>query len=42
VKKEAAAVDMAIAGPLLGGIVGGGLYQLAIRPFLPRSLEQAQ
>ena len=24
-----------IAGPLLGGIAGGGLYQLAIRPFLP-------
>jgi hypothetical protein len=22
-------------GPLLGGVVGGGLYQLAIRPFLP-------
>jgi glycerol uptake facilitator protein len=30
-----------IAGPLLGGIAGGGLYQLAIRPFLPRTLEQA-
>jgi glycerol uptake facilitator protein len=24
-----------ILGPLLGGVVGGGLYQLAIRPFLP-------
>jgi glycerol uptake facilitator protein len=24
-----------IAGPLLGGVVGGGLYQLLIRPFLP-------
>ncbi len=24
-----------IAGPLLGGVAGGGLYQLAIRPFLP-------
>ena len=24
-----------IAGPLLGGIAGGGLYQLAIRPYLP-------
>ncbi len=24
-----------IAGPLLGGVTGGGLYQLAIRPFLP-------
>ena len=24
-----------IAGPLLGGIAGGGLYQLAVRPFLP-------
>jgi glycerol uptake facilitator protein len=24
-----------IAGPLLGGIGGGGLYQLAVRPFLP-------
>jgi glycerol uptake facilitator protein len=24
-----------IAGPLLGGVVGGGLYQLVIRPFLP-------
>jgi glycerol uptake facilitator protein len=24
-----------IAGPLLGGIAGGGLYQAAIRPFLP-------
>lgn len=24
-----------IAAPLLGGIAGGGLYQLAIRPFLP-------
>lgn len=25
-----------IAGPLLGGVLGGGLYQLAIRPYLPR------
>jgi glycerol uptake facilitator protein len=24
-----------ILGPLLGGVAGGGLYQLAIRPFLP-------
>ena len=24
-----------IAGPLIGGIVGGGLYQCLIRPFLP-------
>ena len=24
-----------IAGPLLGGAAGGGVYQLAIRPFLP-------
>lgn len=24
-----------IAGPLLGGVVGGGLYQSLIRPFLP-------
>jgi glycerol uptake facilitator protein len=24
-----------IAGPLLGGVVGGGLYQALIRPFLP-------
>jgi glycerol uptake facilitator protein len=24
-----------LAGPLLGGVTGGGLYQLAIRPFLP-------
>ncbi len=24
-----------IAGPLLGGVVGGGLYQYLIRPFLP-------
>jgi glycerol uptake facilitator protein len=24
-----------IAGPLLGGVAGGGLYQLVIRPFLP-------
>lgn len=24
-----------IAGPLLGGVAGGGLYQLAVRPFLP-------
>ena len=31
-----------IAGPLLGDIAGGGLYRLAIRPFLPRTLEQAQ
>jgi glycerol uptake facilitator protein len=30
-----------IAGPLLGGIAGGGLYQLAIRPFLPRTPQQA-
>ena len=25
-----------ILGPLLGGVAGGGLYQLAIRPYLPR------
>jgi glycerol uptake facilitator protein len=24
-----------LAGPLLGGVAGGGLYQIAIRPFLP-------
>jgi glycerol uptake facilitator protein len=24
-----------ITGPLLGGVAGGGLYQLVIRPFLP-------
>jgi glycerol uptake facilitator protein len=28
-----------IAGPLLGGLCGGGLYQLLIRPFLPRTAE---
>lgn len=27
-----------ICGPLLGGILGGGAYQLLIRPFLPRPL----
>lgn len=32
-----------IAGPLLGGVVGGGLYQWAIRPFLPaRRAAQAR
>ena len=25
-----------IAGPLLGGAAGGGLYQLAVRPYLPQ------
>jgi glycerol uptake facilitator protein len=24
-----------IIGPLIGGVVGGGVYQLLIRPFLP-------
>jgi glycerol uptake facilitator protein len=24
-----------IAGPLIGGVVGGGIYQTLIRPFLP-------
>ena len=28
-----------IVGPLIGGVVGGGLYQLLIRPFLPRSVR---
>ena len=32
---------IAQAGNVVGGIAGGGLYQLAIRPFLPRTLEQA-
>jgi glycerol uptake facilitator protein len=32
-----------IAGPLLGGVVGGGLYQWVIRPFLPaRRAAQAR
>jgi glycerol uptake facilitator protein len=31
-----------IAGPLLGGIVGGGAYQLLIHPFLPARLRAAQ
>jgi hypothetical protein len=25
----------AILGPLIGGVVGGGMYQLLIHPFLP-------
>jgi glycerol uptake facilitator protein len=28
-----------IVGPLLGGVVGGGAYQLLIRPFLPARLR---
>jgi glycerol uptake facilitator protein len=33
-----------IAGPLLGGIAGGGFYQAVIRPFLParRAMQAAQ
>ena len=30
-----------IAGPLLGGCVGGGAYQFIIRPFLPAHLRAA-
>jgi glycerol uptake facilitator protein len=28
-----------IVGPLVGGVVGGGLYQVLIRPFLPHTAE---
>jgi glycerol uptake facilitator protein len=29
-----------IVGPLIGGVIGGGAYQLLIRPFLPSRLSQ--
>jgi hypothetical protein len=30
-----------IAGPLIGGIVGSGMYQLFIRSYLPEDAEAA-
>jgi glycerol uptake facilitator protein len=31
-----------IVGPLIGGVVGGGAYQVLIRPFLPARVRAAE